>query len=518
MLRRSFIVLLCLCLLIGTVPVHAEDVTKEEQVCQDIVDDYRSILRYTNMDSLAGWCGLMASWQMYFLGINSWVVGHHGKDQYDAYESVSVTSGGHRAKAYSAKDYTLDEALNAISKNGSWDVYNILVGFQKTSTQLGSIYGHSLVIYAILDGIVYYTEGYNTSMGRAGVPYKITIEEFVDYYDDWTVFEGLVVFGKKGYVANCTEYATNMYVEVTQPAQLYSQPCLPGTEDAQSELLRTVPAGERLWINSLFENPEGDFYYQVDDSHQAGYILAENAQPIRFIYEDIGITNVQNPVDMEKGENCKITGRIASEFSTMGAVRMEVTDPQGQIILNHGLAKLSGVYDLEGDTFSRAVKFGYLEDGNYIYNIYADVLNFYVRDGEVVSDYKQVHLVQSTFRVGQAERYTLPKQAEEQPVLDGWVWDGTWYYYEDGVPRTGWYCYKDMDYYLKADGSVTTGWAQINGKMRFFSNTGCMRTGWMQTDEGSMYLMSNGVPAVGKRTIDGQEFVFDKNGILQEIK
>ena len=164
------------------------------------------------------------------------------------------------------------------------------------------------------------------------------------------------------------------------------------------------------------------------------------------------------------------------------------------------------------------MKFGYLEDGNYIYNIYADGLNFYVRDGEVVSDYKQVHLVQSTFRVGQAERYTLPKQAEEQPVLDGWVWDGTWYYYEDGVPRTGWYCYKDMDYYLKADGSVTTGWAQINGKMRFFSNTGCMRTGWMQTDEGSMYLMSNGVPAVGKRTIDGQEFVFDKNGILQEIK
>ena len=518
MIKRIFILALCLCLLLGALPVQAANESKVSQVCQDIVDDYASILRYTNMSSLAGWCGLMASWQMYFLGINSWVVGHHGKDQYDAYENVTVTSGGHRARAYSARDYSLYEALNAISKNGTWDVYNVLVGFQRTGTQLGSIYGHSLVIYAILDGIVYYTEGYNTSMGRAGVPYKVTIEEFVDYYDDWTVFEGLIVFGRKGYVANCTEYATNMYVKVTQPTQLYSQPFLPGTEDGESEQLRIIPEGERLWINALYENPQGQLYYQVDDSDQAGYILAENAQPIRFVYEDISITNVCNPVDMEQGQTCPITGRISSEYSTMGAVRMEVTDPQGNIILNHGLAKLSGVYDLESDTFSRAVKFGYLDEGTYIYNIYADGLDFYVRDGQVVSDYKQIHLVQSVFRVGQAEEYTLPKQAEETPVLDGWVWDGTWYYYEDGKPRTGWYCYEGMDYYLKDDGSVTTGWTEINGKLRFFSNTGCMRTGWVQTQAGSMYLMSNGAPAIGSRVIDGVEYRFDEAGILQEIK
>ena len=517
MVRRLFILALCLCFVVTAIPVQAANENKVSQICQDIADDYVSILRYTNMDSLAGWCGLTASWQMYLLGINSWVVGHHGKDQYDAYENVTVTSGGHRAKAYSARDYTLEEALNTISKNGTWDVYNILVGFQRTSTQLGSIYGHSLVIYAILDGTVYYTEGYNTKMGRAGVPYRISIEEFVDYYDDWTVFEGLVVFGRKGYVANCTEYSTNMYVQVTQAAPLYSQPCQPGTQDSESEQLRTVPIGERLWINALYENPDGELYYQVDDSDQAGYILAENAQPIRFVYEDIGITNVQNPVDMQPGQTSPITGRIASEYSTMGAVRMEVTDPKGNVVLNHGLAKLSGVYDLESDTFSQAVKFGYLDEGTYIYNIYADGLNFYVRDGQVVSDYKQIHLVQSVFRVGAGEKIVLPPQEQEQ-ILDGWVWDGTWYYYEDGAPRTGWYCYEGADYYLKEDGSVTTGWTQINGKMRFFSNTGCMRTGWMQTEAGSMYLMSNGAPAVGWRTIDGLDYRFDEEGILQEIK
>ena len=514
MVKRIFILTLCLCLLLGALPVQAASESKVSQVCQDIVDDYADILRYTNMRSLAGWCGLMASWQMYLRGVNSWVVGHHGRDQYDSYANVSVTSGGHKAKAYSARDYTLEEALNAVSKNGTWDVYNILVGFQKTSTQLGSIYGHSLVIYAILDGTVYYTEGYNTSLGRAGVPYKVTIEEFVDYYDDWTVFEGLVVFGKKGYVANCTEYATNMYVSVTEAAALYSQPCQPGTED--SEQLRTVPVGERLWVNSLYENPDGQFYYQVDDSDQPGYIRAENAEPIWFVYEDIGITNVLNPTDMEPGKTSPITGRIASEYSTMGAVRMEVTDTKGNVVLNHGLAKLSGVYDLESDTFKRAVKFGYLDEGTYIYNIYADGLNFYVRDGKVVSDYKQVHLVQSVFRVGEGESYTLPQKTQEQTTPDGWVWDGTWYYYEEGVPRSGWYCYEGADYYLKDDGSVTTGWATINGKPRFFSNTGCMRTGWIETEAGSMYLMSNGAPAVGKRTIDGVEYRFDEMGILKQ--
>ena len=516
MVKRIVILSLCVCLLLGALPVQAANESKVSQVCQDIVDDYADILRYTNMRSLAGWCGLMASWQMYLRGINSWVVGHHGRDQYDSYANVSVTSGGNKAKAYSARDYSLEEALNAISKNGTWDVYNILVGFQKTSTQLGSIYGHSLVIYAILDGVVYYTEGYNTSMGRAGVPYKVTIEEFVDYYDDWTVFEGLVVFGKKGYVANCTEYATNMYVRVTQAVPLYSQPCLPDEGDMDSEQLRTVPVGERLWINALYENPGGQFYYQVDDSDQPGYIQVEFAEPIRFVYEDIGITNVLNPTDMEVGSTSPITGRIASEYSTMGAVRMEVTDTQGNIVLNHGLAKLSGVYDLESDTFSHAVKFGYLDEGTYIYNIYADGLNFYVRDGQVVSDYQQVHLVQSVFRVGEGEDYALPAQAQQQAVPDGWMWDGTWYYYEQGVPRSGWYCYEGADYYLKNDGSVTTGWTEINGKLRFFSNTGCMRTGWVQTETGSMYLMSNGAPAVGKRIIEGVEYSFDENGILKQ--
>ncbi len=514
-MKRAICLLLSVVLLLAAMPVQAADESKVSQICQAIVDDHANILRYTDLSSLAGRCGLMASWQMYILGINSWVIGHHGKDQYDAYKDITVTSGGHRAKAYSARDYTLEEALNTASKNGTWDVYNILVGFQQTNTQQGSVYGHSVVIYGILDGVVYYTEGYNTPMGRAGTPYRLTIREFAEYYAPWTVFEGIVVFGKKGYIANCTEYATNLYAQALEQTPLYSQPCQPGTADAGSELLRTVPAGERLWVNALWENPQGELYYQADDGYMAGYIQAEAVQPIHFVYTDIGITNAQIPADLEEGD--KLTGRIASEYSAIDAVWVEVTDPQGQVLLNHGLAKLSGVYDLESDTFSKVVNLRSLEAGNYIFNIHADGLNHYVRNGRVVADRQQRHLVQSPFRVGQTEAFSLPEPVPETEIPDGWIWkNGTWYYYKQGVPRTGWYCSDGADYYLRPDGSVTTGWAKINGKLRYFSNTGCMRTGWILGAEGQMYLMPNGAPATGWCTVDGQKYRFDEKGILQE--
>jgi len=515
MKNRMGILLLVLCLLLSAFPVHAAPETEAGQVCQDMIDDYRDILKNTNMASLQGYCGLMASWQLYFLGVNDWVMSHHGKDQYDAYYDAAVTSGGHSVKAYSAANYTLEEALNQVSRNGTRNVYNILVGFQKTSTALGSIYGHSLVIYAILDGIIYYTEGYNTPFGYAGNPFCVTIEEFVDYYDDWTQFEGVIVFGKKGYVANCTEYGTNLFGEITAAAELYTQPCKPGTRDAQSEYIRTVNPGERIWVNALFENPDGEFYYQVSDSGLAGYVQVQFVEPVRFNYEDIGISNVQNPADVEEGKKITVTGRISSEYSTMNAIHMEVTDSRGNLIMSHSLAKQSGVYDLESDTFSKIVSFSSLPEGNYISHIYADGLNYYIQDGALREDTRQLHLVASPFRVGNVETVPFVPEEPEETVKDGWVWENrTWYYYEQGVPRAGWFCYHGSDYYLKSDGSVTTGWVQINGKYRYFSRTGSMRTGWIETEAGKLYLMSNGAPAIGERVIDGVRYRFDENGIL----
>lgn len=516
MYKRIVALVLCFALCVAVLPPKVRAWSMADAICQTMEEDYRTILRSTNRSSLGGYCGLAASWQLYMMGVNDWVVSYHGRDQYDAYKNVAFTSGGHRVKAYSASDYDLESALLAVSKNGTYDVYNILVGFQRTKTQLGSIYGHSMVIYAILDGIVYFCESYGTPFGKAGRALHATIEEFAKYYNGRGQFEGLIYFGGKGYVAGCGQYATNMYVETDREVPMYSQPCEPGTEESDCTFIRTVSKGERLWANALFENPMGEFYYQIDDRGEAGYVPAEAVSPFRFVYEDIGISDVQNPSDMKVGKTCKIKGRIASEYSTMGAVRMVVTDSAGTVILNHALSKVSGVYDLEHNSFSWAVKFNYLEEGTYIYNIYADGLNFYYKDGQLQSDNREIHLVQSAFRVGESPEIFLEELPEpEKETTDGWMRrEGTWYCYEGSAPRTGWYCYHGGDYYLQPDGSVTTGWAEINGKMRYFSSTGCMRTGWMETEEGRMYLQFNGVPAVGERVIDGEEYQFDESGYL----
>ena len=515
MYKRIIALVLCVALCMSILPVTAFAAeSKEDKITKAITSDYKKILRNCGRSSLSGYCGLMASWQLYFLGVNNWVVSYHGKNQFDAYKNVAMTSGGHRVRAYAASEMGLKDALLMLSKNGTYDVYNILVGFQKTNTRLGRYYGHSVVIYAILDGIVYFTEGYTTPYGGAGRPMKLTIEKFAKYYNQKGQYEGVIYFGRKGYVANCNEYATNMYAEVTASTPMYTDPCVPGTADSDSEFVRTVNYGERLWINAMYENPQGEFYYQLGD--EGGYINAADARPFYFVYDDIGISNAQNPADMKLGKTSKIKGRVASEFSTMGAVRMVVTDGAGEIILNHALAKLSGVYDLESDTFSYAVKFNYLDEGSYIYHIYADGLNFYLKDGQVQSDSREILLVRSPFRVGEAETLTVEEIPEAPPEnTDGWVYtDGTWYCYKDDQPRTGWYCYHGGDYYLKEDGSVTTGWVEINGKMRLFSETGSMRTGWLDTEEGRMYLQFNGAPATGTRTIDGEEYQFDENGCL----
>ncbi len=509
-MKRILCLLLCLCLLVPALPVQGADQSESGALCQKMSDDYRTILTSTNRSSLAGYCGLCASWQLYLIGVNDWVMSYHGCNQFDAYCDLAVTGGGHRVEAYSYRDYTLTEALNTLCKNGTRDVYNILVGFETTNTALGAIYGHSMVIYGILDGVVHFCESYATPFGPAGTPIRTSIEEFAAYYDGRGVFEGLIYFGKAGYAANCKKEISNLFLEVTADSCLYTQPCLPGTED--SAVARQVRRGERLWANALLENPDGGLFYRVDDSGRVGYLPVENTKPFRFIYEDITIVEESLPERLQPGRDFPITGRISAEYGDVTGVSLEVTDSAGRVVLNNAMAKHSGVYDLERDIFSRMLDFGTLPEGGYTYTVTAYGANAYW-DGGVRYDKTQRVLLCQPFAVGEGNApEILPP---EVPVKDGWIWENnTWYCYRQGQPRTGWYCCGGGDYYLKEDGSVTTGWAIVGGQPRYFSGTGCMRTGWLDTPEGRMYLQFNGVPATGERTVDGRVYQFDVEGYL----
>lgn len=413
MYKRGLTILLSILMLVAAFPVNASATTEEKktEICNQISRDFQSALTSAGKEDFIGYCGLMAGWQLYVMGINQAVHAYNGNLQFDYYTKLDMTTGGHKVKTYSADAYTLREALNAVSNNGKRNVYNMLVGFQWTSTEAGATCGHVVVVYAIIDGMVYFTEGFQTSLGSyPGGPIIVSIDRFADYFDDWTRFDGLVVFGDKIYLNNCMEYPSDMFVKATQAADVYSQPCGLEDHEIESELLRTVAVGERLRVTKLYENTLNQFYYQIQNDGKIGYIAAESVEPV---------------LELAQGSN-------------------------------------------------------------------------YVLDGERI-----------TGVLVQMARHT-------RQINDGWVWDNDcWYYYDNGIARTGWFCYDGLDYYLQADGSITTGWKKINGQDRYFSDTGAMRTGWLNTEQGCYYLLRNGVKVTGWRTIDGSKYYFDKDGVLQ---
>ncbi len=505
--KRILAGLLCLLMVVAILPVGASaaSTAEKQRIKAIIIDDYQTTRFATQMFNLGGYCGLMSSWQLHYRGINSSILTNDGNRQFDCYKDMEKTSGGYSVKAYSAQNYTLEEALNKVSANGTRDVYNILVGFERTNTREGAIYGHALLIYAILDGMVYFTEGFSTSLGtRPGQPICISIPDFVRYYDDWTVFDGIIVFGQGGHQDSCATYACHMLAEAVQQTQLLSKPAPQGQE--QSRVLRTVRAGERMLVTGLYQDSAKRYYYQVDDSGITGYMYAAMLTPEQFLWDSIYLYN-----------GSFTDGVIYGEYTEVVEVYAEVERLDQFISRSQSLTKADGKYDLKKDFYEQVLNLSTLPEGPYRCSILATGRNFYLVDGQLAMVKEEIELVNEGFHVGKPRSVILEEAPVEEPIADGWIYrQGKLYCYQDEKPVTGWMHYHGMDYYLQEDGSVTTGWATIDGKDRFFSNTGVMQTGWVYTQEGTYYLFKTGIKAQGICNIEGKQYTFSDAGELME--
>jgi len=127
--------------------------------------------------------------------------------------------------------------------------------------------------------------------------------------------------------------------------------------------------------------------------------------------------------------------------------------------------------------------------------------------------------------------YSKGSYAKSEWVKDG----GKWYYFDaEGYMVTGWKKLNNKWYYFTPGGAMATGWKNINGKWYHFSGGGVMQTGWKKlkgkwyffTGGGDMltgwyfgqdaayYLGEDGAMVTGNVIIDGEEYIFDDNGIL----
>lgn len=355
--------------------------------------------------SFDGYCGTLTGYQLYYLGITTGRDRQNGKEGYDRYSKQAYSTGGYRIKAYSGKNWTLKEALNKITENGTKDAFNILVGFESTPSRAGRRYGHSCVIHGIVDGKVYFLESYDVYLNgtryREGSPISCSIEEFCDYYKSTTSkFDGVIHFGAKDYADSCNRYPTAFEGLVLETAELRSQPCL-AEEDSSSKLVATVLPGEKVHVVGVIENMQGSFWYQVEGD-DSGYIIAEQLQVSRFLYEDVMLENVSAPSALRQGKSFKIKGEIKTEYNQLYSVRSQVfslnNEEPEQVLTTADMVE-DTLYSLKNSTISQELAFRDLLPGSYRYELAAVVSSYYYDLGQLQVRWETVALWNSDFQV-----------------------------------------------------------------------------------------------------------------------
>ena len=532
--------------------------------------DYQNALFHEDAESLLGYCGLLASYQLFHRGINTWRKSADGNNYFNDYSAMNMTTGGYIPQAYASveesekpeeppqeqvpvqtpaqtpeqttepgqeqvqevpKGKSLEKVLNEITNHGTLDVYNLLVCFEKTDTAAGSIYGHVVFIYGIIDGVLYFTESANMFGKQAGEPMECSISQFAASYDTWTEFEGVIVLGCKEYLENCAAYQSELFATCVEPTQLMA---LPYQENSQQ--LRTIRKGERLQVIGLYENREKEFYYQIDDGGTIGYARAADLLPILYLHDSLELTDAKMPETLRPGRDFTLDGNVLAPGALLGQVCVQILDEEGNCLQKATREATGEEFDLGNYQLNRTLEFHKLEEGSYTCRILADSVIYACVGEKVVKQVDTQLLLEQSFCVTKeekketasaepdvAEMASVQEQpaelpaAEDEPVKDRWHYENqTWYCYKQGVPCTGWVRSAGVDYYLKEDGSVTTGWAVVDGRQRLFTATGAVYSGWLKDQDGMRYLDESGVPVCGWHRIDGVYCYFDEKGILKK--
>ncbi len=499
--------------------------TKADEIKQQIKATYRKACSYYGRDTFDGYCGALVNAELYLLGINSYVEHYDGRDQYDGYCRKTTTSGGYGVKAYPASAYSMREALNHITANGTKDAYNILLGIDKTKSTLGQRYGHACVIHAILDGKVYLMESYDVKFrGKTypeGTPIVFTIDEFCEYYAYSTVkYDGIIHFGLKTYDVQCDRYPASFMAAVHTAGKIMSQPC-ESYVHGSSKVVGSLIAGTTVEVKGLYLNTEGEYWYQVN----GGYVPAETLQAQQFLFDDVQVTGATAPAVLRQGRAYHVKGSISTKANSIYTVRAQIYNMDGETplqILNTAMVVQAKSYDLEDSVISKKLTFRKLPVGSYRYELAAVVGNYYVENGQLQTYWNTVNLWSSDFQVTEEKTGSdtvmfdpcggevalnqtavavgsaigsLPTAQREGYVFLGWFTDsvGGERVTEEFVPddsttlyaqwssieelQNYWQEYGDS-WYFYSDGMTTMGCVEIGGTLYYFSSVDPVGQSW----------------------------------------
>lgn len=517
-MKKLLAALLCMALVFGILPFGAaaqeedlEAFSLRDTVIQQAHDSYYHSRASAGKVSFHGKCGLMVSHQMYNLGINKHCIVFDGNDHYDYYSKLKRTTGGYYIHAYPSGQYSLYEALMAVTDNGVRDVQNILVGFQWTNTEAGARYGHAMFINGIVGGTVYFVESFDCALGGPeGMVISCSIKEFAKYYDRWTQFEGIVHFGSGSYHDICPNISTDLTVQTRFPTVLRSEPAVIGKQGCIR--LREVAAGERLHVTAIYQ-AERTMYYRVETNEGFGFVSVAAVSLLQVNTQGLTLSGLKLSRQIDQGELPVMDGRIADSRGELSSIEVCITDEQGQLVRRELLEVTES--DAYLSDLRSGLWFDVLESGRYHVEIYASRVCSVVIGSEIVGDYARVLLTSRSLQVGGHPREAAPKIAPEKPYRDGWFREqGTWYCYDDGKPCTGWTEHMGIRYYLQPDGSVTTGAQTIDGQALYFAASGALVTGWQTLEGKTCYRTADGTMLTGWQTLDESLYCFGEDGVM----
>ena len=169
---------------------------ENEDLIEQIRSTYKKAKKTARRKSFKGKCGYYVGLQLVKLGINKKYIGCNGNRAFDIYRKKTETSGGYRITAYPAKQYSLQEALEAIAREDP-HARNILVGFEKGTSRAGKRYGHVMFIHGIENGMVYFSDSYAQTVDgkryKEGEPIVCSIATFAKRYRKYKL-DGVIHF------------------------------------------------------------------------------------------------------------------------------------------------------------------------------------------------------------------------------------------------------------------------------------------------------------------------------------
>lgn len=249
------------------------------------------------------------------------------------------------------------------------------------------------------------------------------------------------------YMASCTQYTSIGQVLLKEDCQLWS---LPGTAEsvAASTVTVSAPAGSQWEITGLYQNPEGECWYETAFEYMVCYLPASAVKTFTVSDNKITVTDVRAPADQKVGNGFTIRGQITSSklpLAKVGAYICQEAEPMVKVVL-YSEAEVSGVqsFSLAGSAVDNKLKFGQLAVGNYLYIIVAQTINYIAVGNDPTADIDPVVLHMNTFTVSNSVSCTHSFESEvtlaptcSQDGVETYSCTKCDYFYEQIVFSTG---------------------------------------------------------------------------------